>query len=157
MLNLFRSALVLACIFSTAAAPASAQAQRVRAGKLVCDAAPRVGLVLGSRQDLRCVFRSDLTGRRYVYAGAIRRIGVDFGITRGGQLSWTVFAPAMQVGRNSLRGSYVGASGNVALGVGLGAKLLIGGFRRTIMLQPLSIAGQIGFSAALGVTDLSLH
>jgi len=25
------------------------------------------------------------------------------------------------------------------------------------MLQPLSIAGQIGFSAALGVTDLSLH
>jgi len=25
------------------------------------------------------------------------------------------------------------------------------------MLQPLSMAGQIGFSAALGVTDLSLH
>ena len=56
-----------------------------------------------------------------------------------------------------LRGSYVGASGNVALGLGLGAKVLIGGSRRTITLQPLSVEGQIGINLALGVANLTLR
>jgi hypothetical protein len=42
--------------------PAFAQAQPIRVGELTCDAAPRVGLVIGSRQNLRCVFRSNATG-----------------------------------------------------------------------------------------------
>jgi hypothetical protein len=51
----------------------------------------------------------------------------------------------------------VGASGNVALGLGLGAKVLIGGSRRTITLQPLSVEGQIGLNLALGVANLTLR
>ena len=52
------------CAIATAfSAPAFAQAQPVRVGGLTCDAAPRVGLVVGSRQNLRCVFRSNATGR----------------------------------------------------------------------------------------------
>jgi hypothetical protein len=43
------------------------------------------------------------------------------------------------------------------LGVGLGAKVLIGGFRRMVSLQALSIEGQIGINLALGVTNLSLQ
>jgi hypothetical protein len=113
--------------------------------------------VLGSRRDLQCVFRSDITGRQYAYAGKIRRIGLDVGITRGGRLYWAVFAPTTHVGRGTLRGSYRGASGNVALGVGLGAKVLIGGSRRTVSLQALSAEGQIGINLALGVTNLSLQ
>jgi hypothetical protein len=46
----------------------------------------------------------------------------------------------------------VGASGNVALGPGLGANVLIGGSRRTVVLQPLSI----GINLAAGVTNLTL-
>jgi hypothetical protein len=49
--------------------PAFAQAQPIRVGGLTCDAAPRVGLVVGSRQNLRCVFRSNATGRQYGYTG----------------------------------------------------------------------------------------
>ena len=143
----------LAIVF---AMPAFAQAQPVRVGGLTCDSSPRVGLVLGSRQDLRCVFRSSATGAQYTYRGKIRRIGLDLGVTRGGTLFWAVFARNSHIGRATLRGNYVGASGNVALGVGLGANVLIGGSRRTISLQPLSVEGQIGINLAVAVASLSL-
>ena len=137
---------------------ATAQAQApFRVGGLTCSTGPRVGLVLGSRQDMRCVFVASETGRQYVYRGTIRRIGVDIGVTRGGTLFWAVFARNSQIGQGTLRGNYVGASGNIALGLGLGAKVLIGGSRRTIMLQPLSVEGQIGLNVALGVANLTLR
>jgi hypothetical protein len=137
---------------------ATAQARApFRVGGLTCSTGPRVGLVLGSRQDLRCVFVASATGQQYVYTGTIRRLGVDIGVTRGGTLFWAVFARNSQIGRGTLRGSYVGASGNVAVGLGLGAKVLIGGSRRTIMLQPLSVEGQIGVNLALGVANLTLR
>jgi hypothetical protein len=139
-------------------ASATAQTQPIfRVGGLTCDTGPRVGLVLGSRQDMRCVFVANATGEQYTYRGTIRRVGVDIGVTRGGRLFWAVFARNSQIGRGTLRGSYVGASGNVAVGVGLGAKVLIGGSRRTITLQPLSIEGQVGLNLALGVTNLVLR
>ena len=143
----------LAVLFGTA----NAQAQPFRVGGLTCSTGPRVGLVLGSRQDMRCVFVSSATGQQYVYRGLIRRLGVDIGVTRGGTLFWAVFARNSRIGRGTLRGSYVGASGNVALGLGLGAKVLIGGSRRTITLQPLSVEGQIGINLALGVANLTLR
>ena len=144
----------LAVLFGTA----NAQAQQpFRVGGLTCSTGPRVGLVLGSRQDMRCVFVASATGQQYVYRGTIRRLGVDLGVTRGGTLFWAVFARNSQIGRGTLRGSYVGASGNVALGLGLGAKVLIGGSRRTITLQPLSVEGQIGINLALGVANLTLR
>jgi Protein of unknown function (DUF992) len=113
--------------------------------------------VLGSRQDMRCTFVETTTGRQYRYSGRIRRVGVDVGVTRGGTLSWGVFARNSQIGPRTLRGEYVGASGNVAVGLGLGAKVLVGGFRRTITLQPLSVEGQIGLNVALAVTNLTLR
>jgi hypothetical protein len=137
---------------------ATAQAQPpFRIGGLTCSTGPRVGLVLGSRQDMRCVFVAGTTGQQYTYTGTIRRLGIDIGVTRGGTLFWAVFARNSQIGRGTLRGSYVGASGNVALGLGLGAKVLIGGSRRTITLQPLSVEGQIGINLALGVANLVLR
>jgi uncharacterized protein DUF992 len=139
-------------------ASASAQTRPpFRVGGLTCNTGPRVGLVLGSRQDMRCVFVASGSGQQYIYQGTIRRLGLDIGVTRGGTLFWGVFARNSQIGRGSLRGSYTGASANVALGLGLGAKVLIGGSRRTITLQPLSIEGQIGINLALGVANLVLR
>lgn len=148
-----------ACALLTALSSAAIAQSRppFRVGGLTCNTDPRVGLVLGSRQDMRCVFVASTTGRQYVYRGTIRRIGVDIGVTRGGTLFWAVFARNSQIGQGTLRGNYVGASGNVALGLGLGAKVLIGGSRRTITLQPLSIEGQIGLNLALGVANLTLR
>jgi hypothetical protein len=105
---------------------------------------------------MRCVFLAS-DARRYIYTGLIRRLGLDIGVTRGGTLFWRVFARNSQIGRATLRGSYVGASGNVALGLGLGAKVLVGGSRRSVVLQPLSVQGQIGINLALGVANLTLR
>ena len=149
--------LAITCAFLAVLSSAATAQARVpfRVGGLTCNTDPRVGLVLGSRQDMRCVFVARGPGQRYAYTGTIRRIGVDIGVTRGGTLFWAVFARNSQIGRGTLRGSYVGVSGNVAVGLGLGAKVLIGGSRRTITLQPLSVEGQIGVNLALGIANFT--
>jgi hypothetical protein len=122
----------------------------------LCFSSPRVGLVLGSAQSLRCVFYASRPPRQHIYEGRIRRVGLDLGVTSAGTLSWAVFAKNSRVSPGSMRGSYVGVSGNVALGPGLGANLLIGGARRTVVLQPLSIERSIGINVAAGITNLTL-
>ena len=152
--NLLPKAVGTAALICAIALPARAETFRV--GRLLCASAPRVGLVLWSAQSLRCVFHARNPPRQYVYAGRIRRVGVDLGVTSAGVLSWAVFARNSRIGPGTLRGSYVGASGNVALGPSLGVNVLIGGSRRTIVLQPLSVERSIGFNLAAGVTSLTL-
>jgi hypothetical protein len=157
MSNIRMSAVM--CVF-LAAAFSSAAAQGpppLRVGGLTCNTGPRVGLIVGSRQEMRCIFNETATGRQYNYAGTIRRVGLDVGVTRGGTLFWGVFARNSRIGPGTLRGSYVGASGNAAIGLGLGANVLVGGSRRTITLQPLSVEGQLGVNLALGVSNLILR
>jgi Protein of unknown function (DUF992) len=154
-----RTNLLLAAIGATAlicviALPARAETFRV--GRLLCASTPRVGRVLGSTQSLRCIFHARNSPQQYVYVGRIRRVGLDLGATSGGVLSWAVFARNSRIGPSTLRGSYVGVSGKVALGPGIGVNALIGGSRRTIVLQPLSVERAIGFSVAAGVTSLTL-
>jgi hypothetical protein len=52
-------------------------------------------------------------------------------------MGWGVFAPTAALPHGALRGRYVGASGDVSLGLGAGGKLLVGGSHKTISLQPL--------------------
>lgn len=141
------------------ALPANAQTPRSnRVGGLTCDAGPSVGMIIGSRQNLRCVFRSASSGRRYTYRGTVSRLGLDVGVTAGGRLFWAVFAPrTTRVGHATLRGTYVGASGDVSFGVGLGANVLVGGSNNTISLQPLSVGVQAGLNLAVGVARLTLQ
>jgi hypothetical protein len=69
---------------------------------------------------------------------------------------WGVFAPTRQVGPGELAGTYAGVSADAAAGLGVGANALIGGSNNTITLQPLSVEGQIGVSAAIGLSALTL-
>ena len=130
-----------------------ARAETFRVGSLLCASTARVGLVLGSAQSLRCVFYAQRPPRQYVYEGRIRRVGLDVGVTSGGTLSWVVFAKNSRIGPGTLRGNYVGASGNFALGPSLGANVLIGGSRRSIVLQPVSVERAIGINLAATVTN----
>jgi hypothetical protein len=155
-----RMRLVLAAIGAGVLACAlmpPAHAERFRVGRLLCSGGARIGQGLGSEQSLRCVFHSTKRQQAYVYAGRIRRMGVDLGATSAFTLSWAVFARNSRIRPSTLRGTYVGASGNVAVGPGLGANLLVGGSRRTIILQPLSVERSIGFHFAAGVTRLTLE
>jgi len=153
-----RAILAFVCAFVLAYAVASpARAETIRAGRLICFSGTRIGLGLGSTQSLRCVFNRAGSSGQYTYEGRIRRVGLDVGLTGSGTLSWAVFARNSRIGRGTLRGSYVGASGSVALGPAFGANVLIGGSRRTIVLQPLSVERGIGVNLAVVVTNLVLR
>jgi hypothetical protein len=95
--------------------------------------------------------------RQYIYDGTIRRVGIDLGLTSAGSLLWVVFARNQHVGRGTLRGHYIGASGSMAFGPGGGVNILIGGSRRTVTLQPLSVERKIGISLTAGVAALTLR
>jgi hypothetical protein len=92
------------------------------------------------------------------YLGEIKKFGIDIGRTQVSKLSWAVFAPSKSVedfGR--LTGSYGGVSGEVTVGVGLGANILVGGFDKSIALQPLSLQAQTGLNIAAGISSLELR
>ena len=145
--------IILALFVST---KADAQ-QRVQVGTLTCRLAPSVGLIVGSRQRMDCRFERSRGGPVERYSGVTTRIGLDLGFTAGGVMTWIVFAGTSAIGRGVLAGDYIGASGDIALGVGVGANALIGGSRRSVMLQPLSVSGQVGVNLALGVAGLTLR
>jgi hypothetical protein len=151
---------ILAAIFASmviCTGVAFARSDAFRVGRLSCIGSSRVGRIVGSTQSLRCVFHRRDSSQRYIYEGRIRRVGLDVGAIRAGTLSWTVFARnSPRVGPGKLTGNYVGASASVALGPGFGANVLIGGSRRSIVLQPLSVERSVGAHLAAGLTNLTL-
>jgi len=135
---------------------AEAQQGRVQAGVLECRGGPHVGMVVGSVNNLGCVFRSE--GRPDdLYVATVTKLGLDLGITDQTALSWVVFAPTVQLGRGDLSGNYAGVNASAAVGVGLGANALIGGSANSYALQPLSLQGQTGLNVAAGVQSLELR
>jgi hypothetical protein len=139
----------------SASSLAHAQGTTIRQGMLTCRTGPSVGLVVGSRQRLACQFKSDRGGTQN-YVGRIGRLGLDVGVTAGGVMSWAVLASTANVPLGALAGEFVGASGDISLGVGVGANVLVGGNRKSISLQPLSVEGQVGANLALGVARMTL-
>lgn len=133
--------------------PASA-ASGVNIGSLNCKVAGGTGFIFGSTKTISCIFtRPDGTAERY--KGEIKKYGVDLGFTEGAYMIWAVFAPG-QVKKGALTGEYVGVTADAAVGLGLGANVLVGGSNDQIALQPASIEGVQGLNVAAGFGQLSL-
>ena len=126
-------------------------------GVLTCRLNPSIGFVIAGHQSMECNYQPAGPFPPQPYQGALNTVGLDIGVTAGGVLSWTVFAPTTGVPAGALAGEYVGASGDVGLGLGAGANVLLGGSGRTIALQPLSVQGSIAVNVALGVSMLKLR
>lgn len=137
------------------AAPASAQ-DRTRVGVLRCNVSGGIGLIITSKKTMVCRFQPR-RGRIERYTGTIRKYGLDIGATKRGVLGWAVVAPSSGRPRGALAGDYVGAAGEASAGAGVSANVLVGGFHRSITLQPLSVGAQSGVNLALGVADLTLR
>lgn len=133
-------------------APAEA---RMRAGMLTCDIAPGVGLIVWSQKSMTCQYQS-VNGWRETYTGRITRVGLDIGFTSGGRVAWAVYAPSRR-GAGTLAGAYAGASAEATLVAGVGANVLVGGLRRSISLQPVSVGAQKGYDLAVAVSGLELE
>jgi uncharacterized protein DUF992 len=91
------------------------------------------------------------------YDGAINIVGLDLGISGGGRFAWAVFGSASGIPNGALAGEYVAASGDIGLGVGVGANALVGGSNRSVALQPVSLEGSIAISAVAGLSQLKLR
>jgi hypothetical protein len=152
----FTSFATLMILIWAGLSPAAAQ-KRFQLGSLTCRLGPSVGLIVGSRQRMRCRFVSAADHRIEHYLGSVTRFGLDLGLTVGGVMTWSVLARTRRTGRGVLAGHYVGASADASVGLGIGAKALIGGSRRTTMLQPLSLSRRVGVNLAAGVTGLTLR
>jgi Protein of unknown function (DUF992) len=137
-----------------AAPPAAAQPHRLQVGRLNCSLSSSVGLLVTSERNVSCIFHSD-NAPDETYSGTMRRIGLDIGATSGGRIVWAVFAGTDRYA-GMLDGTYVGATAEASIALGLGANVLVGGSDSSIALQPLSIQGQVGLNIAAGVGQLYL-
>jgi len=152
----FQAAGGAAAVAAILALSSPASAAGVKVGVLTCHVSSGWGFIFGSSKDLRCNFSNGHAyGERYV--GSVSKFGVDIGYTGGGVLIWDVIAPTTSIRRGALQGGYGGATASATAGVGVGANVLIGGFDRSITLQPVSIEGNTGLNVAAGIGEITLH
>lgn len=144
-----------AAISLLAFSPGAQAAGGVKVGVLSCEVAGGVGFIIGSSKAARCVFKGN-NRRVERYRGTVGKLGIDIGVTGQTVLAWAVFAPG-EVRPGALRGSYTGVSAEATVGLGLGANVLVGGFRNGINLQPLSVQAQTGLNIAGGIGNLTLR
>jgi hypothetical protein len=147
---------ILAAALVMVGGAADAQPRRIQLGTLTCSMSASIGFVVGSQKNVNCVFRGHPGEPDEAYTGTMTTVGLDIGITTGGVIVWTVFADTDRYA-GMLAGRYDGATAEVSIAAGLGANVLVGGSKRTVALQPLSLQGQIGLDVAAGIGELDLH
>lgn len=157
MLRKFQAASGAAAVAALLAVANPAAAAGVKVGVLTCHVSSGWGFIFGSSKDLHCNFSPSARGYGERYVGSVSKFGVDVGYTSGGVLVWDVIAPTSSVRRGALAGSYAGVTGSATVGVGAGANILVGGFNRSITLQPVSIEGNTGLNVAAGIGEITLH
>lgn len=146
--------LAIACVVPSARA--QEQKATVRAGYLTCHVSSGWGFIIGSSRSLKCAYAMTPQYTEY-YTGSISKFGADIGYLQSAVMIWAVVAPSTNLGQGALAGHYAGATASAALGVGAGANVLVGGFKNSIALQPITIEGQNGLNVAAGVASLALH
>ena len=150
------AAVAMAAALTLLTGPVDAQPSRIELGTLTCSMSSSIGLIVGSQKNVNCIFRGRPGEPEEAYTGTMTTIGLDIGITAGGVMAWGVITPNAGPMRGKLAGKYVGASGSIGLGVGVGANVLVGGSNRAISLQPLSVEGTVGINLSLGISGLTL-
>jgi hypothetical protein len=125
-----------------------------KVGTLTCHFDTSVGWLIGSVKEADCLYKG-INGEEQLYTAELGRLGVDVGVTGAQTVVWAVIAPG-KAQPESLEGTYVGASAEATAIVGLTANALLGGFKKSIALQPVSIGSQTGLNVALGVGSLKL-
>lgn len=113
-----------------AAAVTPSNAAVVKAGILNCAIGPSVGFMVATPAAMTCTFYSADQKPAEHYTGVVLKVGLGAGIAAGMALSWAVFDLQNNSATNELAGTYAGASGEAALGLGVGVNVLFGGSKR---------------------------
>jgi hypothetical protein len=149
-------ACVLAASLAAAFLAVPADAGATKLGLLTCDIDGGIGVVIASHKGLDCIFKPSRGGHKERYTGIISKIGVDLGVTHQGSLQWAVLAVGRDYEDGQLAGDYLGVNAEASVVTGGGANLLVGGFKRSFSLQPLSVQAQTGVNLAVAVTSMKL-
>jgi hypothetical protein len=149
------AALILAAGVAYATAGPALAKNGVNVGVLKCTVDGGIGLIFASSKDMKCHFTPAAGGPDEPYKGRVNKLGLDIGVTEKSHITWVVFAPG-KVDRGALAGVYLGATADAAIGVGLGANVLVGGFKKSIALQPLSVEAEKGLNIAVGIGEMEL-
>ena len=148
----------LSLLAGAALAEQQTETGSIEAGILTCKLTGGTNLVLISEANYDCML--EVAGDRFPderYSASIGKLGVDLSIEQAETLVWAVVAATGRSDPGLISGEYIGVSADAALGLGVGAHVLVGGFDDSITLQPLSIAGREGLGIAAGVEKLSME
>ena len=159
MKNTLRNMLIglaTAAGLSVSAIPALAIEARIEVGTLTCNVEGGSGFILGSSKDMTCSFVG-VDDFRENYLGNVKKFGIDIGETERTTIVWIVFAPTTELEAGALEGNYAGLSAEASLGAGLGANAMVGGFDKSIALQPFSGQVQQGLNIAAGIGTMTLR
>ena len=125
----------------------------VQLGVLSCEVVPgsRVNLLIRSTADVTCTYDNQGTLERYKGEAGIA-LGVDLSFKSEEHFGFMVIAASSDVrpGAYALAGKYVGGQASAAAGVGVGAKVLVGGGEKNFSLQPIGLEGSTGSIGATG-------
>jgi len=146
-----------AFLFVSGLAWSSEDSPSVEIGSLKCLVEGEHSFIVGSSATLGCSFSPADGGPVENYKGNVRDYGLDIGQTKSATLVWGVLAPSADRKPGLLTGTYAGVTAGASLGAGLKANALLGGFDRSIALNPLSLESQTGTNLTVGVSKLSLE
>src|SRR6201747_2678341 len=150
-------AVVLALGATADFAKAQAPASWTQIGMLSSKLNPSIGFVIFGHQSMECQFTQNGRFPPQAYEGALNTVGIDIGVSAGGVLAWGVLAPTAGPPPGALAGEYVGATGEIGLGLGAGVNVLVGGSGRSFALQPVSLEGSVAINVTLGLSGLQLR
>ncbi|GAB2203675.1 DUF992 domain-containing protein [Roseibium sp. ROS1] len=129
----------------------------VEVGKLTCVVEQETNFIVGSKAVMNCTFDRVGDGPASYYTATVSEYGLDIGTTDSATLIWGVVAPTADLEVGALEGEYAGVTAGASLGAGIKGNALIGGFDKSIALNPLSVESQTGTNITVGVSRLSLE
>ncbi|NKX65156.1 DUF992 domain-containing protein [Labrenzia sp. 5N] len=129
----------------------------VEVGKLTCVVEQETNFIVGSKAVMNCTFDRVGDGPASYYTATVSEYGLDIGTTDSATLIWGVVAPTADLEVGALEGEYAGVTAGASLGAGIKANALIGGFDKSIALNPLSVESQTGTNITVGVSRMSLE
>ncbi len=158
LLALLATSFVFACpAVSSAQMPPPPGVAGVNTGLLSCNLSPTIGLIIGSLQTMNCIYKPAGPCPPESCTGMFVTLGVDIGLTLAQGLAWQVYAPTAGPLNGALAGTYVGPSGEIGVGVGVGANVMFGGNGRAYALQPVSLSGEVALNVSVGVSTIELR
>jgi hypothetical protein len=154
-LTLIAASTILSMALMMPSANAAEGGYTIKTGYLTCVESSGWGFIFGSSRDVKCSYATK-SGRVEYYSGSVSKFGADIGYLKSAVIVWAVAATTNDLHAGALAGEYGGATASISLGAGAGANVLVGGFKKSIALQPVSFEGQTGLNVAAGVAALNL-